>query len=149
MNTRLGRIVTLSTVTLLVLAGCQRQGEPVGAGPTSPDGDRPVSDSPGATPATTRTDGAAADRGTVRGQVRTADGSPVVDAVVQVRSLDDPPRLVPELAVTTDQDGHYRWLLRPGRYELSVAPSPGAAPVTSPAVEVDAGQTLTVDLSVP
>jgi hypothetical protein len=67
---------------------------------------------------------------------------------VQVRSLDTPPVPVPELVVTTDDGGWFRWLLAPGRYEVTVVPADGTPPVTAPAVEVRAEREQEIEITV-
>jgi uncharacterized membrane protein len=55
----------------------------------------------------------------VQGRVVSADGKPIVGAVVDAKSLDG--AAVPEMLVVTDDDGRYLWALRPGEYEISVS----------------------------
>ena len=40
-------------------------------------------------------------------------------ALVTVRSLDRPPRAIPDIAIFRGRDGRYRWTLRPGRYAVT------------------------------
>lgn len=75
-------------------------------------GESPSSDSGGPPGATTA-------QATVTGVVSDAAGRPVDGALVQPKSLDDPPHPVPELAVLSGPDGRYEWRLAPGRYELT------------------------------
>jgi len=60
----------------------------------------------------------------VAGQIMDRRGRPVVGALVQPRSLDDPSPPIPEVAIVSDGDGRYTWRLVPGRYEISVS-APG------------------------
>ncbi|WBB80125.1 carboxypeptidase-like regulatory domain-containing protein [Micromonospora sp. WMMD882] len=148
METRTLGALGLSLVVLGALAGCQQQTGSAPGGPiaATSGAQRPVSDQPDET---VPGDAALpADRGVVTGRVRTLTGGPVVDAAVAVRSLDTPPVPVPELVVTTDEAGWFRWLLTPGRYELTVTPTDGARPVTVSAVDVRAGTERTVDVTV-
>lgn len=57
----------------------------------------------------------------IEGRVTAADGTPVAGAFVQAESLDEPAQRIPELAINTDDDGHYLWPLAPGRYRISVS----------------------------
>jgi hypothetical protein len=57
----------------------------------------------------------------VRGRVTAPDGHPVVNVLVQPKSLDEPRNRIPEMAVMTDQSGGYLWPLLPGAYELTVS----------------------------
>ncbi len=97
--------------------------------------DRPVS-SEDPTPAPAGVDS----MGTVTGVV-TVDGRPAVDVPVVPHSLDDPSPAVPELPVSSDSAGRYRWRLPPGRYVLR------AGGVTSDPVTVTAGGHARVDLT--
>jgi hypothetical protein len=100
-------------------------------------GDRPVSDDdppgPGGTPV----------MGTVAGAVTRPDGSPVADAGVVVRSLEDPPVAVPEIGVRTGADGRYEWSLRPGRYEVTAV---AGTATTAATATVQAGRGAALDL---
>jgi hypothetical protein len=53
----------------------------------------------------------------VVGRVTTPDGTPVVGAWIECRSLDRPSPPIPDVAVVTGADGRYQWPLPPGRYE--------------------------------
>ncbi len=74
-------------------------------------GEAPSSDADAPSPTTARA--------TVTGVVTDSAGRPVDGALVQPRSLDDPPHPVPELAVLSGPDGRYEWHLTAGRYEFS------------------------------
>lgn len=77
------------------------------------DPDRPVTNGE-------RTATAGEDRSAgVEGRVTAPGGEPLADVAVQPRSLDRPATAIPELAVISESDGHYRWTLRPGAYELT------------------------------
>lgn len=52
------------------------------------------------------------------GIVRNGDGNPIDGVMVNVASLDDPPRAIPELAVITSGLGAYEWPLAPGKYRI-------------------------------
>jgi carboxypeptidase family protein len=128
--------VTLLAVTLLAACG-QR--------PTAPAGDEPPPDDTAAAHEQTvthtpGTDQAPAMGSAVAGQVVDAAGRPVAGAMVQPRSLDQPAKPVPELAVVTDGQGNFVWTLPPGRYEL--AARHGGR--TSPPVQVDVTADATV-----
>jgi hypothetical protein len=41
--------------------------------------------------------------------------------VILPKSLDDPPRPVPEIAILTDEHGLYLWRLPPGAYRIHVS----------------------------
>ncbi|MEV4625740.1 carboxypeptidase-like regulatory domain-containing protein [Micromonospora sp. NPDC049523] len=82
--------------------------------------------------------------GTVVGTVRGPAGQPVAGVLV-VPGAVDPTLEVPEIAVTTDQDGRYVWQLLPGRYELTGRHDRRTSPAA--AVTVVAGERSTVDLT--
>ena len=74
-------------------------------------------------PVTNGNDATVAGQGTsegegVEGQV-TAAGQPLAGVSVQPRSLDEPATAIPEMAVVSEDDGQYRWTLRPGEYEIT------------------------------
>jgi hypothetical protein len=144
----------LSLVVLgVLLTGCQGDTGPVGApAPATGSPDQPVSDRPDEPDdddtSPDMDDDLPGNRGVVSGRVRTPTGAAVVNAAVRVRSLDTPPVPVPELVVTTDEDGYFRWQLAPGRYEVSVAPANGTPPVTAPAVDVRSGAERTITITV-
>ncbi|OZV81082.1 hypothetical protein CA850_13165 [Micromonospora echinospora] len=157
MRKRLGMIGLSVAVLGVLLTGCQGQDDSADAPPPATGSpDLPVSDRPDE-PDDDTGDNTGDDvdddlppgnRGVVSGRVRTPTGAPVVNATVRVRSLDTPPVPVPELVVTTDDDGYFRWQLAPGRYEVSVVPADGASPVAAPAVEVRAGAQRRVEITV-
>lgn len=95
----MGHVRTALLVGLLVLGGCGSE-----AGTSSSDGQPPVSPS-----------GQVA----IAGTVVDGTGLPVEGALVQPKSVDDPPRPVPELAVISGPDGRYEWTLPAGRYEFT------------------------------
>lgn len=55
----------------------------------------------------------------ISGQVRLPSGQPLRKVVVLARSLDRSPPPIPDIAITTDENGRYFWKLPPGRYELT------------------------------
>ncbi|MFI6822493.1 carboxypeptidase-like regulatory domain-containing protein [Micromonospora sp. NPDC050187] len=153
MRTRLGTLGLAVVVLGALLTGCQGRTDSADAPPPATGTpDRPVSDRPDKPDDDTDSDAdddlPPGNRGVVTGRVRTPSGAPVVDATVRVRSLDTPPVPVPELVVTSDDDGYFRWQLAPGRYEVSVVPANGTSPVAAPAVEVRASARHTVDITV-
>lgn len=104
--------------------------------------DTPVSDDGSGPPPATKP---SETRGVVAGTVTTRDGEPVPDAAVLPTSLEEPPRLVPDLGVLTGPDGQYEWRLRPGRYSLAVHVN--GEVLESLTTTVVAGQTVTLDFS--
>jgi hypothetical protein len=56
-------------------------------------------------------------RGVV-GAVKAADGRPIMGAVIDAKSLDEPSPPIPERIVLSGADGRYFWPLLPGDYEL-------------------------------
>lgn len=102
-------------------------------------GDQPVSSDDRSSPEAGRN----AVMGTVAGVVTTSVGQPVVGAAVRPRSLDVPSPPIPELAVSSDSTGRYRWRLWPGRYELAVSEGDSAV---EQSVTVTAGQTTTLNI---
>ena len=57
----------------------------------------------------------------VSGRVTSADGRPVAGAFVEAESLDRPSQPIPEVAISSREDGRYLWPLRPGSYRISVS----------------------------
>lgn len=92
-------------LALALLAGCGAAGRP---GP----GDAPRPGALGGPPAA-----AVAGRG-VEGRVVDERGQPVADALIEARSLEQPPRPLPQLGVLSGSDGRFRWPLPPGRHAL-------------------------------
>lgn len=84
---------------------------------------------------------------TVSGVVVDADGRPVDGALVQPKSLDNPPQAVPELAVMSGPDGHYEWQLAAGRYEFSAIKDERTS--TPSEITALAGGTEQVELRLP
>jgi hypothetical protein len=54
------------------------------------------------------------------GVITGPDGKPVVGAWVNPQSLDHPSNPVSDIGIITDAQGHYQWLLLPGRYSITV-----------------------------
>lgn len=84
---------------------------------------------------------------TISGVVVDAGGRPVDGALVQPKSLDDPPRPVPELAVFSGPDGRYEWQLPAGRYEFSATKDTRTG--TPSEVTAAAGGTEQLELRLP
>lgn len=81
----------------------------------------------------------------VRGRVLAPNGSPIIDAFIQARSLDVPANPVPDLGVLTQKEGWYSWPLSPGTYSITVS-AMGYQPA-SRSVRVEAGQTTRLDFT--
>jgi outer membrane lipoprotein-sorting protein len=81
----------------------------------------------------------------IEGRVTAGDGKPISGVFVQAESLDEPAQRIPEMAITTDDDGHYLWPLSPGRYRISVS-AEGYQPATQTAT-VEAGRLTTLSFS--
>ena len=81
----------------------------------------------------------------VEGTVRTGDDTPVEGALVQVASPDDPTAVVPDIALYTDREGHYRWDLGPGNYEITISKD-GFRTATKP-VTLQRGSIATLDFT--
>lgn len=79
----------------------------------------------------------------VKGRVTASDGRPIADAFIEPKSLDEPAQAVPELAVTTDENGRYEWRLLPGDYLISVSAEGYQA--ASKKVTVEAQRAVTLD----
>ncbi len=148
---RTRRSVWISVVLLLgllmVACGGESSGASSGAGSQDlsgstasvPDGpDTPASGAPG------QSGGLAGGAG-VQGQVTDAAGRPLAGVLVTPQSTDNPPHGVPEIAVQTDDQGHYQWTLAPGQYTLTFA-GEGYGPQTK-AVVVNSGQSATLDVT--
>ncbi|MFD1147485.1 carboxypeptidase-like regulatory domain-containing protein [Saccharothrix hoggarensis] len=84
---------------------------------------------------------------TFTGVVVDSAGQPVDGALVAPRSLDTPPRPVPEMAVMSGPDGRYEWRLAAGRYEFSA--SKDGRTGTPSEVTAAAGATEQVRLHLP
>ncbi|WP_420121356.1 carboxypeptidase-like regulatory domain-containing protein [Nakamurella sp.] len=98
------------------------------------------------------TDGAVGALGTaqarsVDGAVTDQDGRPVTGALVTPTSLDTPSTAIPEVAVFTDDQGRYSWVLPMGRYRLTVT----ANGYQQRSVEISVPETgsATADLQLP
>ena len=81
------------------------------------------------------------------GTVRTPSGAPVAGAVVFARSLDNPGKPIPEIAIVTSAEGTFHWPLKPGVYEL--VPMLGGRRGAPGTVTVPEGGLGTVDLTLP
>jgi hypothetical protein len=81
----------------------------------------------------------------IEGTVTSADGKPLAGVFIQAESLDEPAARIPELAISTGEDGRYLWPLSPGRYRIS-ASLEGRSPATGTAT-VEAGRRTTLDLT--
>ncbi len=81
------------------------------------------------------------------GHVRTPEGAPVGGALIAARSLDEPPKPIPEIGILSTADGSYLWPLRPGRYELT--PTLDGRRGEAGEVVVVAGTVSTLDLTMP
>lgn len=57
---------------------------------------------------------------TLTGQVLNYEGEPIFGASVTFRSLDVPPRPIPEIGLVTGEDGRFGASLPPGRYRVTV-----------------------------
>ncbi|MFO1118824.1 MAG: carboxypeptidase-like regulatory domain-containing protein [Rhodospirillales bacterium] len=55
----------------------------------------------------------------VAGRLLRPGDRPLAGAVIAARSLDRPARSIPEIAITTNDDGRFQWPLRPGTYRLT------------------------------
>ncbi|MFI6760087.1 carboxypeptidase-like regulatory domain-containing protein [Micromonospora sp. NPDC050417] len=143
-STRARALVSVVFV-VAVLSACAQPSATTPGAPGSPNGDSPVSASSHPANAV-----AATNRGTVTGRVLGADGSPVAGVAVAPRSLENPARPIPELVVTTDNQGTFQWTLEPGRYEFQVQPVGAASAVRAApqTTTVTIGQTVTLDLRV-
>ncbi|MCG8347940.1 MAG: carboxypeptidase-like regulatory domain-containing protein [Chloroflexales bacterium] len=128
---RKGRMLLF--LVALVMFGCGTAVNPLASG--GPD--TPSSGLPG------QPDGAPP-RNRVQGQVSDKGGASLPGVLVTPRSTDAPPQAVPEIAITTDEDGRYQWVLPPGNYELTFTQN-GYAPATV-AVTVMADRPVTVDI---
>ncbi|WP_447003588.1 carboxypeptidase-like regulatory domain-containing protein [Saccharothrix isguenensis] len=84
---------------------------------------------------------------TVTGVVVDQSGRPVEGALVQPKSLDSPPRPVPELAVLSGPDGRYEWHLDAGHYEFTATKDDRTGPPSE--VTAAAGETEQVELHLP
>jgi Carboxypeptidase regulatory-like domain len=138
-------------VLLVLLAACGQESVPPGGGPID-DPNATVTNRPpgpsgyGSVDPSTGPGPGRAINGTAAGVVLDRSGQPVVGALVEPKSLDEPAKPIPELAVVTDAQGRYEWHLQPGRYELVARMgdrSSSAAPVV-----VTPGETAQADLTV-
>jgi hypothetical protein len=85
--------------------------------------------------------------GTVVGTVHDGSGRAVGGVLIVPAAADASVTDIPEIAVTTDQEGHYEWRLRPGRYTLTARlAGRSSAPVP---VTVEAATRAAADLILP
>lgn len=154
-------LVAVAVVLALVACGGGNGGvatddtaEPAGAG-AEPSGGGDVTPDPGmGTPRPTGSDGAvssdAAPSGSVTTQTRGVAGTvsdqegPVAGALVTPTSLDTPSQAVPEVAVFSDSEGRYSWVLPAGRYRITVTAD--GYQEASVEAEVPARGTTTLDV---
>jgi hypothetical protein len=81
----------------------------------------------------------------VEGTVTNPGGQPVAGALVQAAAPDDPTATLPDIALVTDQAGHYRWELGPGSYELTV--SKDGFRTAANRVTLERGDVVTLDFT--
>jgi len=81
----------------------------------------------------------------IEGTVTSADGKPLAGVFIQAESLDEPAARIPELAISTGEDGRYLWPLSPGRYRISA--SLEGHPSANGTATVEAGRRTTLDLT--
>ncbi len=143
--------VVLLLGLLVVACGRESPGTPSGArassqdrsgsNPTAPGGpDTPASGMPGQA-------GGPVGGARVQGQVTDAAGRPLAGVLVTPQSTDSPPQGVPEIAVQTDDQGHFQWMLAPGQYTLTFAREGYAAKTQAVVVKSDQSTTLDVILN--
>lgn len=80
----------------------------------------------------------------VDGKVSDEQGKPVTGALVTPTSLDTPSRAIPEVAVFTNEEGRYSWVLPAGRYRITVTAD--GYQEASAETEVPGAGTATLDL---
>jgi hypothetical protein len=80
----------------------------------------------------------------VDGQVSNQDGGPVPGALVTPVSLDTPSKAIPEVAVFTNDQGRFSWVLPAGRYRITVTAD--GYQEASAETQVPASGTATLDL---
>jgi hypothetical protein len=110
--------------------------------------DRHAPDPPDAPDHPESSDGAAPGDGIhegVEGRVTAPGPKPLEGVAVRPRSLDEPAAAIPEMAVVSEDDGHYSWTLRPGEYEISFVAA-GYRPATR-RVTVHPRQTARLDVT--
>lgn len=95
------------------------------------------------TPVTDRGQLGQGDKEGVSGRITDRQGHPVAGVFVHPRSLDEPAPAIPEIAIVSDNNGHYAWRLPPGKYELS-ASMIGYHSMVKP-ITIKAGQMTTAD----
>ena len=80
----------------------------------------------------------------VDGMVSDQQGNPVTGALVTPTSLDTPSKAIPEVAVFTNAEGRFGWVLPAGRYRITVKAD--GYQEASAETEVPENGTATVDL---
>jgi len=80
----------------------------------------------------------------VDGMVSDQQGNPVTGALVTPTSLDTPSKAIPEVAVFTNTEGRFSWVLPAGRYRITVKAD--GYQEASAETEVPENGTATVDL---
>ena len=81
----------------------------------------------------------------IAGRVTAPDGTPIQDALIQVKSLEPAGPPIPEIAILSTADGSYRWRLAPGHYEVT-ATHPDYPPASKQA-RVHAGSATPLDFT--
>jgi Carboxypeptidase regulatory-like domain len=105
---RRSRVVSIALTLILALPAVGLSGSSCAA---QLDRDRPVSSE-------AQDDMAERHKRGVVGAVKAADGRPIMGAVIDAKSLDEPSPPIPERIVLSGVDGRYFWPLLPGDYEL-------------------------------
>lgn len=80
----------------------------------------------------------------IKGRLLQSGNRPVARAVIAARSLDRPARPIPEIAITTNDDGRFQWPLRPGTYRLTAMLD--GRQIATATVTVEPGQVTTIEM---
>lgn len=83
---------------------------------------------------------------TLRGTVSTPNGEGLEGVLVTPESLFNPKQAIPEIAVTTDEQGRYTWILPVGSYTLTFTKD--GYTTTSQMAIIQANQVTTVDVQI-
>jgi len=90
---------------------------------------------------------AAATDETLKGQVLTYDGKPVMGASVSFQSLDTPPTPIPDIGRVTGDDGRFGAALPPGRWRVTVMSMAGTSKSHDTAIAAGQRRSITVWLA--
>jgi hypothetical protein len=120
-------------------ADMNRQTQPTSDPNTSVSSDTPQARQPEPAP-DTRLGGVA------QGRTLDSAGNPIAGVLIMPTSTANPPQAVPEIAIQTDEQGWYQWILSPGPYKFTFTREGYAAVTQTIVVKPDQPTKLDVTL---